>query len=296
MRVPDGMTPLKGYRAWYVGGSTGLLTGQAHTELWSPYQPFRAACYSGDTDSHLEKNGDYIPAPAIGCTCGVYSYKTMAQLTVRMNAIHEQTYGLAPLMVWGEVYLWGTIVEHDKGYRSEFAYPADLTTTKRELCAKVSRLYGVRCLYADPPKEIEYLDEMAAMAPAYYAQLQAYSRMFRQPRRLGVVTAISTPAPIITSSAALKSQMRHIYQQATVPFVAPSATPVIYMPTWAQIQTLGASRYQKRQMVAGLRGGKTLMVNAGAVKNWQEILKGMVYLHPKSVEETVDRMTVSGQV
>ena len=45
---------------------------------------------------------------------GIYAYK--------QHLLHG-TYGL----VGGEVYLWGSVSEHEYGYRAEFAYPKNLT-------------------------------------------------------------------------------------------------------------------------------------------------------------------------
>jgi hypothetical protein len=51
------------------------------------------------------------------CTCGVYASKTRE---------HLRGTGYERLGIRGEVHLWGTVVEHEFGYRSEFAYPKTL--------------------------------------------------------------------------------------------------------------------------------------------------------------------------
>lgn len=38
------------------------------------------------------------------------------------------------LCIIGEVYLWGTIIEHEKGYRAEFAYPKSLKILQLPIC------------------------------------------------------------------------------------------------------------------------------------------------------------------
>jgi hypothetical protein len=52
--------------------------------------------------------------PYFSCTCGVYAAKTIGHL----NQCGYKRFG-----VHGEVYLWGTVVEHERGWRAEFAYP-----------------------------------------------------------------------------------------------------------------------------------------------------------------------------
>jgi hypothetical protein len=49
----------------------------------------------------------------------MYAFKTIHQLC--------QDMAFGPVI--GQVYLWGQIVEHTRGYRAEFAYPKALITT-----------------------------------------------------------------------------------------------------------------------------------------------------------------------
>jgi hypothetical protein len=55
--------------------------------------------------------------PETDCTCGVYASKSLEQLL---------TMGYAKCGIHGEVYLWGTVVEHELGWRAQFAYPKTL--------------------------------------------------------------------------------------------------------------------------------------------------------------------------
>ena len=51
------------------------------------------------------------------CTCGVYAAK---------NIEHLRQLGYEGRGIRGEVHLWGTVVEHEFGWRSQFAYPKSL--------------------------------------------------------------------------------------------------------------------------------------------------------------------------
>jgi hypothetical protein len=55
--------------------------------------------------------------PHSDCTCGVYAAKNIEQLR---RSGYEQ-YG-----IHGEVYLWGTVVEPEGGWRAQFGYPKSL--------------------------------------------------------------------------------------------------------------------------------------------------------------------------
>jgi preprotein translocase subunit YajC len=50
-------------------------------------------------------------------TCGVYAAK---------NLEHLRQFGYQRRGIHGEVYLWGTVVEHKLGWRAQFAYPKSL--------------------------------------------------------------------------------------------------------------------------------------------------------------------------
>jgi len=86
------------YRAWILrerGPCRGLLDSMFAAYTWRPGQ-----IASGD---NLYFHG-------------VHAFKTLEQATD-----HYRSYGCEFHVVFGEVALWGTVVEHEKGYRSEFA-------------------------------------------------------------------------------------------------------------------------------------------------------------------------------
>jgi hypothetical protein len=55
--------------------------------------------------------------PQTDCTCGVYAARTIE---------HLHQCGYKKFGIHGEVYLWGTVVEHERGWRAQFAYPKSL--------------------------------------------------------------------------------------------------------------------------------------------------------------------------
>ena len=54
-------------------------------------------------------------APQESCTCGIYAARRVDQLP-EMDAA----------FICGEVYLWGVVVEHELGWRAQYAYPKNL--------------------------------------------------------------------------------------------------------------------------------------------------------------------------
>jgi hypothetical protein len=74
-------------------------------------------------------------APNKRCTCGIYAHSDSGRAD-------DYAHGRS---AWGAVYLWGRIIEHETGYRAEFAYPKDLTTSHRRDAQAIERAYEVPC-------------------------------------------------------------------------------------------------------------------------------------------------------
>ena len=107
MRVPDYISPIVAYRAWQWD-SAGLKS--FCSEPWNPSRPLAATCRRlvRDAAHHFHE------APEMNCTCGIYAAKTFPDL---------RRAGYAGFGIHGEVYLWGTVVEHELGWRAQFACP-----------------------------------------------------------------------------------------------------------------------------------------------------------------------------
>jgi hypothetical protein len=108
--VEAGREPILAWRAWTLTGRSDgrhlRLRPVAGPRLpWPPMRPARAAC----------KHGRIHRAPDLRCSCGLHGTRTAAPLRRTKN----------PTVV-GTVALWGRVIEHDLGYRAEFAYPQRL--------------------------------------------------------------------------------------------------------------------------------------------------------------------------
>jgi len=117
MTVPDYISPVVGCRVWQWD-ATGLRS--LNGEKWFAHQPLSAVCRADACGSiaGLSK-ATHNPAelPYFSCTCGVYAAKTIQ---------HLRQCGYRKFGVHGEVYLWGKVVEHERGWRAQFAYPKTL--------------------------------------------------------------------------------------------------------------------------------------------------------------------------
>ena len=99
--------PIVAWRAWALTGhrdGTGLLLRPVakRARTWRPREVVEASC----------RTSRWHDAPDPACTCGLHG-----------------THGLEVLRktkcpaVLGRVALWGRVVEHEHGYRAQFAYP-----------------------------------------------------------------------------------------------------------------------------------------------------------------------------
>jgi hypothetical protein len=147
MNIPDYCDALTAYRAWDVK-SNGLLVGQHVHETWPPYEAMQARCTEPimGGDPHLQ-DGKYLPAPIFKCGCGVHAHKTIEATRTRLRTLEAHNYfnSMISTWVWGTVKLWGRVIEHEHGYRAEYAYPADLCCETEGQAKRVSDLYGVPC-------------------------------------------------------------------------------------------------------------------------------------------------------
>jgi preprotein translocase subunit YajC len=117
MTVPDYISPVVGYRVWQWD-AVGLKS--LNGELWVPRQPLSAVCRaerSGSIAGLSKATHDPAELPYFSCTCGVYAAKTIE---------HLRQCGYKRFGVRGEVFLWGKVVEHERGWRAQFAYPKTL--------------------------------------------------------------------------------------------------------------------------------------------------------------------------
>ena len=133
MKIPDLISPILGHRVWrWDAAGLKSLNGKR----WPPRQPLAAKCGAG-------KAHDAHEPPHLDCTCGVYAAK---------DNEHLRQLGYEGRGIRGEVHLWGTVVEHELGWRSQFAYPKTLflppdlipsDTKEMELRLEALRVYDI---------------------------------------------------------------------------------------------------------------------------------------------------------
>jgi hypothetical protein len=131
--VPDSIQPIIARRCWGLGrldGRLRLVSGYDHT-IWPAKQALVAQCTKGHEPPH-EK-----------CTCGIYA---LAQ------GFPYYDYGGNGYAVFGEINLWGRVIEGERGYRAQYAYPKQLFLAHGDwrFLKELKHEYGVPVALANP--------------------------------------------------------------------------------------------------------------------------------------------------
>src|SRR5215467_1678244 len=145
MNVPDYVSPIVAARLWRWDGARIISLNGAS---WAPRRPFRAEC----RDVHGRHR-----APELYCRCGVYAAKNLNVLQ-GMFGVGGRMFPWNGGFIFGEVYLWGVVVEHELGWRAQFAYPKSLVLPIRmmlthehiqKFCSDKLIPYGVDLYFAN---------------------------------------------------------------------------------------------------------------------------------------------------
>lgn len=154
-----------GYRVWAMNEHTGRLEaigiGRKFSNIgWPTWQEIeqcrglaKAEC---NRYSHLKNKRR--PIPDENCSCGYHATKTIPDYgdLAHLAANNDDNY------VLGKIAMWGRIIEHDEGYRAEFAYPQVLyypfhsnpNNIKSRIIRNCASVYG--CDVAPWPTEISH--------------------------------------------------------------------------------------------------------------------------------------------
>jgi len=142
--------PLVSWRVWEIKDEK--LLSIVNSSCWKS-----GKAYSSHVDAYYGINNIYQN--------GIHSWKTKEQafdyFILWFTAYFNDSW------CFGELYSWGKIIEHEFGYRSEFAYPKKLYAENQELAQKLQNFYGCEIEIYTPPKRInpelikerEYLNE-----------------------------------------------------------------------------------------------------------------------------------------
>ena len=133
-RVPDTVSTLTAYRAWKVVNKHALKA-LAWDDYWPPREAFQATCNNCQEDVP----GGHVGCPCKDCECGIWGFKS---LDILMSKISDYEFDRNTICI-GVCDLWGHYIEHQDGWRAEFAYPRELWFFDESL-EPVAANYGVK--------------------------------------------------------------------------------------------------------------------------------------------------------
>jgi hypothetical protein len=120
--LPDLVEPVVGWRAWKV--RTLLLGSNSRPTLSSiildtTWAPRRKITAEHNFDLGEKCSGLLEPE----CSCGVYAFKNRADAFTYLVRVRDRLVGMSVDVAIGTVSLWGRVVECEKGFKGQFAYP-----------------------------------------------------------------------------------------------------------------------------------------------------------------------------
>ena len=134
--------PIVGWRQWNFM-YPHFLANLGNDTIYVPREKIEAHCEQYSTGASVpRKDHSEQQSPHLTCTCGIYAYKEKPRLLREISNVYS---GLR--LVYGEINLWGKVIEHEDGYRAQFGYPKRLWCTPaiEPLAGWIGYVYGVPC-------------------------------------------------------------------------------------------------------------------------------------------------------
>jgi hypothetical protein len=172
--APDYAGPLLGWRIWAaVADDGGLrLRSVVFDGRWPPRERLAAHCALRPRSRLLARmlRVDAHDAPHEGCECGIYAARAPELALPYLGRLGLMRGVKAALI--GRVALWGQVIECERGWRGEFAYPSSLYLLRARLSrrerphaldlARELSVYGVPVEVVEAPTMAALLAELAA--------------------------------------------------------------------------------------------------------------------------------------
>jgi len=142
--VPDLIQPLEGWRVWKI------VTLPSHRQelpllrsviLDTPWTPRRKVAAEHSFDLGAKCQGLLKSS----CSCGMYAFKNPTDAFTYLSGVRDRLMGMCVDTALGSVSLWGKVVECERGYRAQYAYPRHLylPATACHRVWEVSSAFGV---------------------------------------------------------------------------------------------------------------------------------------------------------
>lgn len=151
LKLADSPKPMSGmfvgWRVWTLKPDIDrypeLQLNSFNNSIWQPNEEFEAKCGMQEQDTILTHRQHAIPG--FQCSCGVYACTDPREVEHLFNRRDNN------IACIGTVNLWGRVVECEKGFRAQYAYPRELFT--HEHFVPYLKAYGISVM------SIKYFEE-----------------------------------------------------------------------------------------------------------------------------------------
>jgi hypothetical protein len=175
--APDVAAPIVAWRSWLVVDTADgpRLHSTARAQAWHPGEPVCAICRP-PTRLLPWPRRDPHAAPQAACTCGVYAAANLTGALATLDPYARLGWTVLH-RVFGQVALWGRVIECAAGWRAEFGYPARVVVPARRLhdvpvpqverLAERLRVYGVPVETCDAGPRSQIVAVMSEQSPCH---------------------------------------------------------------------------------------------------------------------------------
>jgi hypothetical protein len=140
--APDYVEPVVGWRTWLVVKERDalVLRSVVFETVWRPRRELVARCEARRGLLWRRLRNKPHETPSVSCECGIYAAREIAHVAGYLTVYEDLLRRSVVHRVLGQVSLWGTVVEGERGWRASHAYPARIYVPPR----------GTACRRVDP--------------------------------------------------------------------------------------------------------------------------------------------------
>ena|SRR5271157_2389264 len=132
--------PVIAFRIWYISRTLPPRLKSITTDtIWEPCQRMEAKCTWNSCvckGLHLNYASYDASAHRDVCGAGIYGMKAFDRgfkaYNYEVNVHKPFNENPVSYIVFGKVYLWGKIIEHELGFRAQYAYPSGIYWTAEQ--------------------------------------------------------------------------------------------------------------------------------------------------------------------
>lgn len=163
--VPDGITPLVGFRGWLIkDAALWSVYPDIRKVEWPVGSPLNSECLPPNRrveydDPRIVNPPKHYWAPHIACTCGIYALHDYPKPWTELDGKTVKADRPWPSSaVTGMIHGWGHIVVGDKGFRAQYAKPIALVSHRRhgewpKAIQEVAYRYGLEVITAQEARK-----------------------------------------------------------------------------------------------------------------------------------------------